>query len=312
MKPPEFIVIEPYIASPVQSHSIWQVRAITLMDDGRTIAKSGLGVPLATGNYGACCKWASDHGYYVVGMADDIAYGSTIWCKYANPPLRPGAPVITEGPTSEFISIQDYGLPSGRVVAYPVVMADAKQLGVNIGRPLYLPAPYRAKDPNVFVGTLPDCVDWLAEHGYSPGSRSFQEHVWHKATPTNKEDDPVKTNLTTYEIAKVCYEAVRAYCESLGDMTRHPWHESEPWAKEQAVACAKFVLSNLTIGGPGLHAHWMSNKLAAGWKYGPQKSAIAKTHPSLKPWDQLPATEQVKNLLFANIVYTFRGMVKEF
>ena len=36
------------------------------------------------------------------------------------------------------------------------------------------------------------------------------------------------------------------------------------------------------------HARWMSEKLAKGWRYGPDKDENNKTHLCLVPWDQLP------------------------
>lgn len=37
------------------------------------------------------------------------------------------------------------------------------------------------------------------------------------------------------------------------------------------------------------HEGWMREKSAEGWRYGPMLSIKEKTHPMLRPWDDLPA-----------------------
>lgn len=36
------------------------------------------------------------------------------------------------------------------------------------------------------------------------------------------------------------------------------------------------------------HARWLKERTAAGWRYGPCVSLQRKTHPLLRPWDELP------------------------
>jgi hypothetical protein len=36
------------------------------------------------------------------------------------------------------------------------------------------------------------------------------------------------------------------------------------------------------------HLAWMRERQDAGWRYGTKVSANDKTHPLLRPWDQLP------------------------
>ncbi len=42
----------------------------------------------------------------------------------------------------------------------------------------------------------------------------------------------------------------------------------------------------------------MAEKIDAGWVYGPQKSEVAKTHPCLVSYDQLPPVQRKKDRLF--------------
>jgi hypothetical protein len=43
------------------------------------------------------------------------------------------------------------------------------------------------------------------------------------------------------------------------------------------------------------HERWMAEKRRNGWRHGPRKDPAAGTHPSLVPYDDLPAGEQLKN-----------------
>ena len=43
------------------------------------------------------------------------------------------------------------------------------------------------------------------------------------------------------------------------------------------------------------HERWMAEKRRDGWRLGPRKDAAARVHPSLVPYDELPAAEQKKD-----------------
>jgi hypothetical protein len=47
---------------------------------------------------------------------------------------------------------------------------------------------------------------------------------------------------------------------------------------------------------------WCAQKENDGWVYGPQKDAVAKTHPCLVPYEQLSADQRKKDRLFFAIV----------
>jgi hypothetical protein len=54
------------------------------------------------------------------------------------------------------------------------------------------------------------------------------------------------------------------------------------------------------------HKLWMQNKLEAGWTYGEKEDAVAKTHPSILPYDQLSWTEKLKDMLFQAVAEASR------
>lgn len=103
-------------------------------------------------------------------------------------------------------------------------------------------------------------------------------------------------------IAKVCHDANRAYCESIGDFSQKPWHEAENWQRASAIHGVKYQLDNPTVTVEDIHEEWKKVKMNDGWQYGENKDAEKKTHPCLVPYDQLPISQQKKDSLFHAIV----------
>jgi len=40
--------------------------------------------------------------------------------------------------------------------------------------------------------------------------------------------------------------------------------------------------------GKFVHSRWVENKITNGWRYGPMVDQKERTHPALRPWEQLP------------------------
>jgi hypothetical protein len=105
------------------------------------------------------------------------------------------------------------------------------------------------------------------------------------------------------EIAVVVYETIRGYNHVIGD----PWLDP-PWPG------ASFFHRDVTVSGvraaaagkspSELHENWHQYYTAAGWAYGPAKDAAARppTHPSLVLWGELSRVEQLKYVLFRDVV----------
>jgi hypothetical protein len=106
-------------------------------------------------------------------------------------------------------------------------------------------------------------------------------------------------------IARVVHEANRALQHALGDPVPSPDYDHAPdW---QAVSLREGVAAALHgIGPQELHEQWMGDKFANGWTYGPEKDPVAKTHPCLVPYDELPTEQRAKNDLFLAIVEALR------
>lgn len=104
--------------------------------------------------------------------------------------------------------------------------------------------------------------------------------------------------MTIEQIAFVCHEANRVYCESMGDNSALPWEQ----AKESAIKGVQFRIDNPEASAEDQHNQWCSHKYAEGWNHGEVKDAEAKTHPCLIPYFQLPEFQRRKDSLFQAIV----------
>ena len=104
------------------------------------------------------------------------------------------------------------------------------------------------------------------------------------------------------DIARVCHEANRAYCLSLGDSSQLPWAAAPPWQIESACAGVVFAIGHPDATPADSHESWLRQKRAEGWTYGPVKDAEKKQHPCFCAYDQLPIEQRRKDSLFLAIV----------
>ena len=108
------------------------------------------------------------------------------------------------------------------------------------------------------------------------------------------------------QIAEVCHETNRAYCETLGDNSQQPWGEAPEWQRTSAVNGVRFHLDNPDAKPSHSHDEWLKEKQATGWKFGPVKDAEKKEHPCLVEFGQLPVEQQAKDHLFKGVVAALR------
>lgn len=104
-------------------------------------------------------------------------------------------------------------------------------------------------------------------------------------------------------IARVCHEVNRAYCESLGDTSQPAWEYAPEWQRQSAILGVSFHLSNPDAGPDNSHNEWMKEKASNGWTYGPVKNETKKEHPCFVPYDDLPQEQKAKDFLFRGTVH---------
>lgn len=111
------------------------------------------------------------------------------------------------------------------------------------------------------------------------------------------------------QIAKVCHEANRAYCETIGDNSQVPWDDAPEWQKQSAINGVNAFLNGEISLPWEAHERWVADKILDGWTYGPVKDPDKKEHPCMVPYSQLPEEQKVKDAIFRGIVLAFMRTV---
>lgn len=109
--------------------------------------------------------------------------------------------------------------------------------------------------------------------------------------------------LTVEQIARVCHEVNRAYCEALGDTSQKPWDDAPQWQRESAIKGVEFHVRYPSASASASHDSWWDQKKADGWVFGLVKDETTKTHPCCVPFGSLPVEQQAKDYLFRSIVH---------
>ena len=104
------------------------------------------------------------------------------------------------------------------------------------------------------------------------------------------------------DIARVCHEVNRAYCEGIGDTSQLKWEDAPEWQRNSAIKGVEFSRANPTAPPSASHDSWLEEKARTGWKYGPKKDEDKKEHPCFVPYESLPTEQKVKDYLFKAVV----------
>ena len=102
--------------------------------------------------------------------------------------------------------------------------------------------------------------------------------------------------------ARIAHEVNRAYCELAGDHTQEPWDEMTEWKRNSTLIGVDMFLADIATTPEQLHESWLANHVAEGWVYGETKDPEKKTHPCLVPYDELPITQRLKDIMFSAVV----------
>lgn len=119
----------------------------------------------------------------------------------------------------------------------------------------------------------------------------------------------VVASVTIEDIARVTYEANRAYSATIGDDSFQKWEVAPEWQRETNMNGVRFHLKTLrgglTPAPSASHESWLEEKRRAGWRYGPVKRVDLKEHPCFVPYDELPAAQKLKDYLFGAVVKAY-------
>lgn len=94
-------------------------------------------------------------------------------------------------------------------------------------------------------------------------------------------------------IARVCYEACRAFGATNGQYHLSPWDSTPEWRKADYAAS---VLESLRIDSTpqSVHEAWTARMKEAGWKFGNFRAPEILEHPGLVSFDKLNTLDVVK------------------
>lgn len=107
------------------------------------------------------------------------------------------------------------------------------------------------------------------------------------------------------QIARVCHEVNKAYCEALGDHSQPSWEDAPEWQRASArMGVDLHTIAN--VGPEASHISWMRQKVEEGWVYGPKKDPELKQHPCMVPFNELPREQQAKDYIFRAVVHAPR------
>lgn len=117
----------------------------------------------------------------------------------------------------------------------------------------------------------------------------------------------VRDEIPIREIARVCHEVNRtltAYAEDVP--MQPPWEACDSDMKESTIHGVVHALSHPNASPEEQHDVWMRERQQAGWVFGPTKDVEKKTHPAIRPYNELSKETRLKDAVFQAIVAAFR------
>lgn len=112
--------------------------------------------------------------------------------------------------------------------------------------------------------------------------------------------------MNVENLASICHEANRMYCNVNADFSQMLWEIAPDWQKQSCIKGVEFHINNPDASAGDSHRAWLAHKVSEGWIYGEYKDIHLKTHPCMVPFEELPIEEQLKDHLFKAIVDVFR------
>jgi len=106
--------------------------------------------------------------------------------------------------------------------------------------------------------------------------------------------------FTTEQIAMIAHEVNRIYCATIREVMP-PWYDADDWQRDSVIDGVRKHLAEGATPEQS-HARWMERKAAEGWVWGEKKDSSLRTHPCMKPYNELPESQRRKDQLFIAVV----------
>ena len=126
------------------------------------------------------------------------------------------------------------------------------------------------------------------------------------ATYFNELEDSAKTEIID-EAGIFAFNVNMAYSTAIGTEAKNLPKRYRELSEEELVkvreAIEKHFISD--VDPEESHEMWLNSKAELGWTYGEEKNEELKTHPCIMPYNDLPAEQKVKDVLFKESIRSF-------
>lgn len=119
-------------------------------------------------------------------------------------------------------------------------------------------------------------------------------------------DQSQGTTLSPADMAQIIHEALRAYAHVSGQEDLPAWEDAPEWMKASTLDGVEHYLSEPDLTQEDIHARWVADKKAHGWRFGPEKDSSRKTHPMIIDYADVPEVEKLKDRIFLKLVEAMR------
>jgi len=173
-----------------------------------------------------------------------------------------------------------------------------------MGMNRYVTTGVAARALGVSTATL---TRWAAAGRVTPAERTLGGHYrWDLGAlraEVRGEAPQSERRRAAEDIARVIHAANRELQIVQGDPTPSPpWDEAPEYQARENIASVELALADSGRTPETNHQGWYERLIADGWRRGDVKDPVAKTHPLLVAFDELPRDQQLKDRLFIAIV----------
>lgn len=109
------------------------------------------------------------------------------------------------------------------------------------------------------------------------------------------------------------YEAARLHAGASGShVVPEPFVDRDEAFRVQFASVVEMMCSDRRKSSPEeLHEDWVVAYEEMGWRYGPVRDTVAKTHPDMIPFHELAPREQAKDEVFVALCEIARKWIPE-
>lgn len=106
------------------------------------------------------------------------------------------------------------------------------------------------------------------------------------------------------KIAEQAHAVNNVWTKEVGNETRPEWNTLSQEDKEHYIHAVSNAIDSKLYSPAEAHKQWSTWMLAQGWEHG-EYNRDEKKHPNLIPFEQLPESEKVKDILFIAVCKPF-------